>query len=46
LDLYHDGGLMTNHSGFVSAFMLDETHLNEAGQEYISNKIRAFVESL
>lgn len=46
LDLYHNGGLMTNHNGFASAYMSDETHLNENGQEYISNKIKTFVESL
>lgn len=46
LDLYHCGGLMTNHADFCTQFMQDETHFNEEGQRYFKNKIKNFIFSL
>lgn len=46
LDLYHCGGLITNHAGFCTQFMQDETHFNEEGQRYFKNKIKNFIFSL
>lgn len=47
LDLFHSSNIRTNNTSFVSSYMLDDTHLNELGQEkFMVNRILSFITSI
>ena len=47
LDLFHSSNIRTNNVSFVTKYMLDDTHLNELGQEkFMVNRILDFITSI
>ena len=47
LDLFHSSNIRTNNTSFVTKYMLDDTHLNELGQEkFMVNRILSFITSI
>ena len=47
LDLFHSSNIRTNNASFVTKYMLDDTHLNELGQEkFMVNRILDFITSI